>query len=481
MAFCSDFYDANVYHHQQIRWNEEFGVVPGLANIEDRFGFNSNYLLISAVFSFRFLFGEALNTIQSLLFVAITFWILIQIFKTNYGIAHIIALFFMLLILFTNSTLLNDSSTDIIPLLCIFYFIIKTVSAPDWLVKQPFLASLLPVIMVTYKLSTSVFCLISLGILIYLFRQGKLRNIFFILIISILCVLVWCIRNVVITGYLVYPFESIDLFSFDWKMPKASVQLERLHVQEWANWVFSYLFEIKRNRLIINVTNYSMFILAVLSPIVVIYSWIKKVKISNSVYYIYAVSMLCLFLGMMTAPDFRFVGGYLFGCGFILVYSILKYFKVDETTFPVLGKIAISFIIVCALLFVTDMNYRMIITSDYTTRDLSYIWWKQKRFDYKTQYTEYNMNGLTIYLIDREKTCTFDVLPSTTSYEGIPFTPFKGLKLQSINTVEARGDNLQDGFRTKKEYVDIINDNVEEYIKAYLKRYEQYNEPVSHK
>ncbi len=50
-------YDSLYYHQQNIRWNEEYAIVPGLGNIEHRFGFNSNYLLLSAIFSLRFIFG----------------------------------------------------------------------------------------------------------------------------------------------------------------------------------------------------------------------------------------------------------------------------------------------------------------------------------------------------------------------------------------------------------------------------------------
>ena len=72
VLWTSGAFDPAYYHYQAIRWNEDYPIIPGLANLEDRFGFNSNYMLLSAPFTFRFIFGEAIYSLQSLLAVYIT-------------------------------------------------------------------------------------------------------------------------------------------------------------------------------------------------------------------------------------------------------------------------------------------------------------------------------------------------------------------------------------------------------------------------
>ena len=53
------FYDTGLYHIQTIKWFNEFSLIPGLANLNDRFGFNiiyyylSNYLVYPYTFKFR--------------------------------------------------------------------------------------------------------------------------------------------------------------------------------------------------------------------------------------------------------------------------------------------------------------------------------------------------------------------------------------------------------------------------------------------
>jgi hypothetical protein len=45
-----DFFDSGLYHHSVVRWNETHAIVPGLANLNLRFGFNNaSHLLVAAL------------------------------------------------------------------------------------------------------------------------------------------------------------------------------------------------------------------------------------------------------------------------------------------------------------------------------------------------------------------------------------------------------------------------------------------------
>ena len=54
-------YDTGLYHAQAIRWIEEYGVVPGLANLHSRFGYNSASFALSAFFSETWLIGQQIG------------------------------------------------------------------------------------------------------------------------------------------------------------------------------------------------------------------------------------------------------------------------------------------------------------------------------------------------------------------------------------------------------------------------------------
>lgn len=483
VSFLSDSFDAEYYHLQNIRWNEEYPVVPGLANLEDRFGFNSSYLLISAVFSFRFLFGEVMYSLQSSLYILLICSIMYSLVKSKFDIKYIIATVFLIIIFLIADTLLDNSSTDIIPILCIFYYILRTVISPNWIIRQPLLAYLLPVTLITFKLSSAVFCLASVGILIYFMIHKRNRKIIFFLATSFALILFWCIRNVIITGYLVYPISEIDLFSFDWKMPTATLLLQKTYIHEWASLVFSknfnhhiFLYELDTYKIsaVVRLINWIVFALSILSPITVIYNIVKKKDIHIFVYILYFITVLCLVFNMISAPDFRFLYGYIYGCAYIHAYFILRNIKSPSLRIGNLILIATIFM----FCFINFKKRTLLISYIYSHGKAQLISAliqpipHPRSTEANKEFEEYRMGNISIYITKEPNGRTFDVLPATNP-TGIPFTPFDGNKVQSIETIESRGNRVQDGFRTKPEYINILNNNIEEYKKNYLKLFNE--------
>ena len=52
-------YDTGLYHAQAIHWIEDYGVVPGLANLHVRLGYNSSAFALNALYSFAFISGRS--------------------------------------------------------------------------------------------------------------------------------------------------------------------------------------------------------------------------------------------------------------------------------------------------------------------------------------------------------------------------------------------------------------------------------------
>lgn len=52
-------YDSDLYHAQSIRWIEEYGVVPGLGNLHERFAYNSAAFAVNALYSMKWLLGRS--------------------------------------------------------------------------------------------------------------------------------------------------------------------------------------------------------------------------------------------------------------------------------------------------------------------------------------------------------------------------------------------------------------------------------------
>ena len=54
--------DTNIYHAQNIRFYEEYGIIKGLANLQLHYGYNSLYLAFAAVMSLAWLLPWSLHT-----------------------------------------------------------------------------------------------------------------------------------------------------------------------------------------------------------------------------------------------------------------------------------------------------------------------------------------------------------------------------------------------------------------------------------
>lgn len=72
---------------------------------------------------------------------------------------------------------------------------------------------------VTIKVTSALFAIALTPILFWTIRIREWKTIAMACLVGLLVISPWLIRNVIQTGYLVFPMESIDLFSFDWKVP----------------------------------------------------------------------------------------------------------------------------------------------------------------------------------------------------------------------------------------------------------------------
>ena len=65
-------------------------------------------------------------------------------------------------------------------------------------------------------------------------RQKKGKQIMLFLFLGILIAVPFLIRNVLISGYLVYPYASLDLFSVDWKMAASVAADDSREIMAWG-------------------------------------------------------------------------------------------------------------------------------------------------------------------------------------------------------------------------------------------------------
>jgi hypothetical protein len=447
-------YDSAFYHFQNIRWNEEFAVVPGLANLDSRFGFNSSYFLLSAIFSFRFLLSEAIYPLQPLIVTAIGCRVLYELFISEYEIKRVIILLSYILLYWVSIYFLGNTSTDILPNFIVFYIMVQAVLYPEFLKTNFLIGIILPVFLLTCKLSFFPVGLISVYLLYFLFKKKKYRVIVFVCIAGLLILIPWLARNAIISGYLVYPLYRIDLFSFDWKVPVEIAAKEKDYIFDTGYYFFRialrYPHESIRDPLFINILTDIIYLFTLVSFIVASYPMLKKRKEANSrICFLYAVFFITIVVWAFGGPDIRFVPGIL--CAVIFTGGILLCRKKENRLrLPRSSKAMICIFILGIALWTGGCYYNFhagiekndtnpvshALIKPYSVKDRQ----KAKGADIMDGVSIYGINnGLFIRV---SESLPYDMpLPASIAGHYAKFIP--------LRCIEARGISVQDGYRVK--------------------------------
>ena len=69
---------------------------------------------------------------------------------------------------------------------------------------------------------------------VVLIKEKRYGQIAVYIMLGLLAVFPYLARNVILSGWLVYPFPSIDLFSFDWKIPAGEARYDAEEIKVYA-------------------------------------------------------------------------------------------------------------------------------------------------------------------------------------------------------------------------------------------------------
>ncbi len=230
-------FDTGLYHAQAIQWLENFPAVPGLANLHGRFGFNSNWLVANAWTSLSFLRLADFHIVTAALFAVILSGMLVQFLRTGqdrrqragliYGVLLVPAAFY------TLASEISSPGTDLPTALmiwgCAWLLLAQPDTTPKWLTLL-----LTPIFAVTVKLAALPLIGFSVLAILHLWKIPHRRAVWAGMVTVGLIILPWLARNVILTGYLIYPQTALDLFSVDWKVPLEAVAAERDAIIAWG-------------------------------------------------------------------------------------------------------------------------------------------------------------------------------------------------------------------------------------------------------
>ena len=235
--------DSGLYHAQSIRWIEEYGVIKGLALVQNRFGYNSAFFSVSALYSFAFL-GQSLHGVNGFMAALVTlyayFTITNALFSHSFGSLNSITAFAPILYTIIGGIELISPTTDPILLYLVFAIIMlwtQLIDDNEADVMPYALLCVLTAFLVSVKLSVGVLILLAAEPAVRLLRTRRIKETVICLAAGLILDLPYFIRNVIISGWMIYPFPALDLFDVAWKLPEESARHDADEITTWARYV----------------------------------------------------------------------------------------------------------------------------------------------------------------------------------------------------------------------------------------------------
>lgn len=444
-------FDTSLYHAQSIRWIEEYGVVPGLGNLQSRFGYNSASFALTALYSMKGIFGQSLHTTAG--FFALLSSIIALDLRSVFLDKRIrlsdfarIGLVFYLSVIFSE---MMSPASDYYAMLLLFDILILWLCEDEYQkekdISNPTPYGLLCVLMVyavTVKFSVAPLLLLVIKPAAMLLAKKDWKQIIIFLLTGFGTALPFFVRNVIISGWLIYPSTILDLFAVDWKIPKGQadydaaeigvygkgmtdVMLKDTPLMEWFPPWFVNLKSLEKLFFLMTV------LALVIGIIYVVHILARRKKEDYGFSFVFIVFTVSGFFWFLSAPLIRY--GYAYLVALPLITFGFVYLKLlgHKTLRLHADKMHKVFVIVLVLFLATRVKG---LAEDIVRT------YKEPYYLMQTDYEDgeavmQEVNGVTFYVPTDRALIGYHKFPSSLL----------------VWPIELRGDSIEDGFRQIEE------------------------------
>ena len=232
-------YDTGLYHAQSIRWIEEYGVVKGLGNLHCRLAYNSSSFALSALYSMSFLGGQSYHcTVGWLAFLlaSVCTGLGASIRRGRLRTSDFARLMCVYYLVNIYDEMISPAS-DYFMVLTAFYLVIRWLELLEEDERSMFpyaMLCVLGVFLMTVKLSAALILILTVYPAYHLIKNRRYGETAVYLLLGIVTALPYLIRNVLLSGWLVYPLTRIDLFDVAWKIPKGVADYDAKEIQVYG-------------------------------------------------------------------------------------------------------------------------------------------------------------------------------------------------------------------------------------------------------
>ena len=446
--------DTGIYHAQAIRIIEEYGIIKGLGNFQLHFAYNSSYLALCALFTLSFVLPFALHTMTGFIMALFTCYAACGLMKWTSRVSHTADMARLAIIIYGITVLeyLQSPATDYGAMYMVLYimcaWITQAVEKKDDSEDIPVYGYLavLSIFTVSMKLSAAALVVLAVLPFILLVKKKMAKETVSFILIGFLSFLPYLVRNVIISGWILYPAEAIDLFNVVWKVPAEYMKFDADQIKVWGRelqdtmsveegitvgisdwlpiwWEKKRFYE--KLLLVFQVAG---------AGAVLLNLFIRKVrkKIRADVAMFYIAVFINIAMWFFTAPFIRY------GLAFLMLLPICAAMDLAENIFK--GKTFLRFVMV-AIAVVCFGNW----TARYLKVDKERFVEHAKDGYYLTpipfpdsETDEVNMNGVIVYNTVHED-------EEINSYYNCPSSCYSDM----INRSEPIGTTLKEGFKAK--------------------------------
>lgn len=444
-------YDTGLYHAQAIHWIEDYGVVPGLGNLHMRLAYNSAFMSLQALFSLGWLVGQSVHSLNGFFCLAALLYACATVrlwgeksLRTSDFLKCVMVIFVV-----QKRYDISSSGTDIWAMLLVLYVLIKWSEYGErgredgvmygWL-------CLVGVYAATVKLSAASIVVLALYPLYLFVREKKGKAVFAHVAAGLLILMPFLIRNVIISGYLVYPYSGLDFFNPDWKMDEAVLAEDSLDIKIFARgvtnaaeyddsffgWIPGWFFrQGMGDRVLIAA--------GLICMPVVLYLLIRHIRSKEYVWAaLLGTGIVNLIFWLETAPHMRYGGPYIYAFVALTIGEAAgllgKTAGIEKAAGGMEGRpvwekaLCVAAAAVTAV-FLLQYGAKLTDLSEMEGKDLV------KQPDYLSwQSTQYPVDGVHIWKPDEG---------DLSGYFAFPATPQGG----QLAALRLRGESFQEGFR----------------------------------
>ncbi len=387
--------DNESYYIQTIKWINEFGYVKGLANLHMFLAQNSAWHTLQAGFNFSFI-TDSFNDLNGFLFVLISLLAIEKLhnYRSENGLQ---GLCLGLILLFTPFFMqfVNAPSPDLLVFILTPYVFYLFITQFDKIDTDSFKVLLSLVAFLCFvKVTIAVTSILVLILFVKNFQILKQYVVDYVLL-SCLVLIIFLFKNIIISGYMLFPIEVIDFFNFDWKQPKALMSLSTYgsaysdqDASFFLNIVRRFLFWLNTPRLhgIFNKT-YIVLLL--------VYPWfIYKIKNRSALLFIYLLALLQFIILWNSSPQYRFFFVFIIFLSIQIVVSLFK--NKNVLTYFVAASIFLSTV---PLFYKVNLKAVTInpLALNLTKFNLKNIFIPEKNSKNNTKYSKENIEGFDFY------------------------------------------------------------------------------------